>query len=395
MNSARTSAQPRRSRGALRFWAPLIALWAVPPLALVLVVPWASSTEESAVATGLPAVVTVGERTRTYSQRVTAEFMVTTAPAPEVATGGVVTAIHRAAGDELPEGAALVSVDGVEIRVHRGAPFHRDLGQGLQGSDVTELARYLTQAGFPCAAGPGATVNARVVTAIRSYQKAVGAIVDGTFRPGYVVFLSPETTTSGTLTTSVGSRVDSGDPLFTGVTVPQALSILPDQNEALRVGEAPGPYLLRVEGTQIPLTTLTPDAAETSVIYRALLELGARPADTGTESTGASTSTDGSVSTPHALSTEKFPGVSIEVATPVSVGTVPTASVYATAQGVRCVFTTPGTSKRPTAATAVVLTSAGPLEGEIAVAAIDHALTGQTIIRDPFSLDAATLHGCS
>ena len=397
VNLSRSSAQPRRSQGALRFWAPLVALWAIPPLALVLVIPWAASTEEAAVTTELPAVVTVGERSRTYAQQVVADFMVATAPVPEIASDGVVTAVHRAAGDELPEGAALVSVDGIELRAHRGAPFHRDLSHGLKGPDVTELARYLTQAGFRSTPGPGETVNTSMVTAIRSYQKAVGATVDGIFRSSYVMFLRPETATAGTMLMSVGSRVVAGDPLFTGVGAPQTMMIAPtDTQEMLRVDDAPGPYVLKFAGEQIPLTSLTPDAAEIATIYRTLLGLGARPITSEASGDGSSALTDGSDSSANILSTEKYAGISIEVGSPVQVGTAPTASIYASAQGVKCVFTTTAAGGRaPTAATAVVLQSAGPLEGEVAVAAIDHSLTGQTIVRDPHTLDAATLQGCS
>ncbi|MDF2846539.1 MAG: hypothetical protein K0R97_521 [Oerskovia sp.] len=376
---------PRRSLGAaLRFYAPLVLLWALPPLALVLVLPRAGEAEEQTVRDPLPATVVVGERERNFLQEASLVFGLAPSAPVVVQVDGLVTALHVAAGDEVTQGRDLVSVDGVRLRAHLGTqPFYRELAEGARGADVAELSTFLAAVGHDNTPGKDATFSASMTKAVKAYQKAVGAPDTGTFSPGLTVYVPAGVSRVQQVDAMVGARLAAGDTLLVGPDRPTSLSVEKSGEAPLRLLGMPGPFVVHLRDTQIPLATLTPDLAETEALYTALVDSGA-------------TVTAAEEGLPRAT----ISGIRASIAAPRTVGAVPAGAIHASPTGTLCLFVLGtaadgATSSKTVAPDAVVLQETGPLDGEIAVTAVDADLVGATIVRDPSSLSAETRAECA
>lgn len=371
----------RSSFGArLRFCAPLVLLWAVPPVALILVLPQAGEAEEEAVREPLPATVVVGERERNYLQEASLVFGLSPSAPVVVQIDGLVTALHVAAGDEIPQGRDLVSLDGVRLRAHLGAqPFYRELGEGATGSDVAELSAFLAATGHANTLGKNATFSPSMTKAVKAYQKAVGAPETGVFSPGLTVYVPAGVARAQQVDATVGARLAAGDTLLAGPDRPTSLTVEKSGEAQLRVLGLPGPFLVHLRETQLPLTTLTPELPEIESLYTALVGGGATVTAADDEAQRVTVS-----------------GVRLSIAEAQTVGTVPAGAVHASPSGTLCLFVlSTESSPEGSPPAAVVLDEAGPLEGEISVTAVDAELIGATIVRDPSSLRADERATCA
>jgi peptidoglycan hydrolase-like protein with peptidoglycan-binding domain len=367
----------------VRFFAPIIVLWAVPPLALLLVLPQAGDVEERAVRDPLPATVIIGERERNFIQEALLVFDLAPSAPVAVQVDGLVTALHVAPGDQITQGRDLVSLDGVRLRAHLGAqPFYRELGEGAKGSDVAELSSYLAATGHANSPGRDNTFSASMTKAVKAYQKSVGAAETGVFTPGLTIYVPPGVAQVRQVGATVGVRLAAGDTLFTGPDRPTSLAVEKSGEAPLRVLGLPGPFVAHLGAAQLPLTSLTPEGPEVEALYTALVEGGAT----------VTTSEEGD---PRAT----VSGVRISIAEPLTVGTVPAGAIYGSPSGALCVFTLDTESAvaggKSEGSDAVVLAEAGPLEGELAVTAIDADLIGTAIVRDPSSLSADEREACA
>lgn len=381
--TATSPTEPRRQRGGtlrkVAFWLPLVLLWGAPLAGVLLLTPAAERAEADAAAEPLPTTVEVGARERTGTRSVTVGFDVVTPPAPFIALDGRVTALRYTPGETLAEGDALVEVDGMTVRAHRGErPFHRDIARGTSGKDVRELARYLTAAGVK-----GATLDrdesagVALVDAIRAYAKKNGMPDDGVFHPGYVVHLDPTTLRLAAPEVSVGARVTDGTVLAPGDGVADAGAVLSSDGDVV-APDVPGPYVLTGPGDlRLPVDSVTFEGEDAEKIRAALRTVGVRsypPNDMSTQ--------------------ETFGGLSLSAAEPVTVGAVAATAIHAGPGGAFCVFRlTPGAE--PETATPVRLDLATTLDGETTIAAVDHALVGTSVARVAAHLPGAVRAGCS
>lgn len=381
-----TAADPtptgRRRRGTLRkaaFWLPLALLWGAPLAGVLLLTPAADKAEADAATAPLPATVEVGARERTGTRSVTVGFDVVTPPAPFIALDGRVTALRYTPGKTLAEGDALVEIDGMTVRAHRGdRPFHRDIEQGTSGKDVRELARYLTAAGVKGATlDRGDTAGRALVDAIRGYEKSNGMPADGIFRPGYVVHLDATTLRLAAPAVSVGVRVTDGTVLAPGDGVADGGAVRSANGDVV-APDVPGPYVLTGPGDlRLPVDAVTFEGEGAEKVRAALR-------------TAAVTSMPPNDMTPQ----ETFSGLSLSAAEPVAVGAVAATAIHAGPGGAFCVFRlAPGA--KPETATAVRLEVATTLDGETTIAAIDHALVGESVARVAAHLPASVKAGCS
>jgi peptidoglycan hydrolase-like protein with peptidoglycan-binding domain len=367
----------------VRFFAPVIALWALPLLALFVVLPQAADIEEQAVRDPLPATVVVGERERNYIQEAVLVFDLAPSAPVAVQVDGLVTSLHVASGDEITQGRDLVSLDGVKLRAHLGAqPFYRELGEGAKGSDVAELSAYLAATGHANTLGRDNAFSASMTKAVKAYQKSVGAAETGIFTPGLTIYVPPGVAQVRQVGATVGARLAAGDALLTGPDRPTSLAVEKSGEAPLRVLGLPGPFIAHLRATQLPLTSLTPEAPEVDALYTALVK-------------GGATVTASEEGAPRAT----VSGVRISVAEPRTVGTVPAGAVFASPSGTLCVFVldteSAGAGGKAEGSDAVVLAEAGPLEGELAVTAVDADLVGAAIVRDPSRLSADEHAACA
>jgi len=352
---------------------------------------WAAGAQErGAVVDPVPATVTVGERERDYLQEVAVTFGLSS-PTPVVsARSGLVTAVSVQTSSRLQEAMDVLSIDGVSVRAHRGElPFYRSLARGDRGADVRELARYLTQAGFPCAVADGDMLGDDVAAAVRGYQKSVGAAANGVFDPGLVVFVPAGGSRVGDVNVSVGSRVETGGVLLTGESRPTSMRIEPaEESGRIEAADHDGPFLLTRGESRVTLQSLDPGREETD---RAFEALGA-----ARDPAGEPSGVDGGSGVDAAGPQVQVTGVQIAVARPVTVGTVPTGSLYAGRDGSLCIFVIPGASGVRDVADArpVVVDDPAPVAGEISVVSVDEDLAGETVVSRPFSLPVEQRAAC-
>ncbi|QIK84521.1 peptidoglycan-binding protein [Sanguibacter sp. HDW7] len=355
-----------------------MALWAAPVVGVALVVPFADAAEADAVKDPVPTTVTVGERERDGERSVSVAFSLVEAPQPYLATSGLVTAVLYEHGKALKEGARIVEVDGVTLRAHRGErPFHRELGAGASGRDVTELVRFLKATGHKNAAvDTRGRVGIALVTAIKDYQRSIRAQVDGVFRPSYVIHLDAGTTALDRPEVVVGRPVNAGDPVGEGRGQASAARFTTGDGRPVTMPVA-GPYVLTGgDGLEEPVTGFAFEGADAEKLRTRLVAAGL-------------TATPPNDMTPD----EVFFDLTLAAAKPVTVGSVATSALHGAPGGGYCLFRL-AEGADPATATPVKIDDATPLDGEVALAAVDRAHVGEQVVRAASRLPASVLAGC-
>jgi hypothetical protein len=198
-------------------WKPVVTTvgWLGSLVGVALVAYWAGRTaiappelpaEEHPVTTYAVAEGTVG---RTVRVAVAAGWRLerTVAAAGE----GVVTGVHLDAGAVLETGAVPVTIDLEPLVVAPGAiPMFRALQRGVEGPDVAQLQGLLRSLGF--LAGPAdGRFGPLTEAAVKRWQRAIGATVDGVVEPATLLFLD-RLPTRAQVVPAVGDRIGIGDP---------------------------------------------------------------------------------------------------------------------------------------------------------------------------------------
>lgn len=135
------------------------------------------------------ALVTVepGEVGNSISLTTIAEWVST--PIGVNRASGVVTRVEIDQGTEVSQGSVLYRVDERPVAVAQGAiPAFRDIGDGAEGADVTQLQQMLTDLGLYSSRISG-EVGPSTVSAIRSWQKSLGLDQSGVVGVSDVVFV--------------------------------------------------------------------------------------------------------------------------------------------------------------------------------------------------------------
>lgn len=111
------------------------------------------------------------------------EFQVTPAVSGE-GQAPVITALPKAAGDELAAGEVIAEVSGRPLVVLRGdTPAYRDLRPGSQGADVRSLQDALAELGFTRGPDAAGTFGAGTKRAVRGFYQKLGFEVPTTGGP--------------------------------------------------------------------------------------------------------------------------------------------------------------------------------------------------------------------
>lgn len=378
MGSARSTSQD-----GLRFIAPLLALWLVPLVALIIVVPAVTDREEASVTAGLPSTATVGSRENDYRQSVTAVFTVTEPQEALLPIDGLVTAVHISAGQPLTSTTAVISVDGAVLKAHvDDQPFYRDIGTGTSGTDLERLRNFLELNGISSTLGPGSSFSPSLGKAVREYQRINGFPQDGIFRPTYVVFVPPTMSEVQSVLVTVGALVATGDPVLAGPAQPVSLALSADS--PLKLAGKEGPFALVVLDEDVPLSSLNPSPDDVARLYRALVD--------ATGHGGPSLDTEGS--------TQTFASVMLRLPSAQTRGTVPNTAVYTAPSGSQCVFLLPKeetTTASPSVgdATAELIDHAEPVDGEIGLASVQAELVGRSVVRAPETLPDSLVKTCT
>ncbi|RRD49778.1 peptidoglycan-binding protein [Arachnia propionica] len=191
------------------------------------------------------------------------------APAAVNRLEGTVTAVGP--GGEVTNGDVLYAVDGVAVRVIAGAiPFHRPLGEGDSGPDVTQVQAALVAAGHTTEA-PDGQWRSSTTAAMRAWQRAAGQPETGAMALGELVAvptLPAQVTLDATLLWpgaalaggEVVVRAMSGDPTFAMILTPQQAELVPPQTTVtVRHGDhtwegITGEHIPNDQGVSVPIT---------------------------------------------------------------------------------------------------------------------------------------------
>lgn len=169
---------------------PLLALWAVPVIAVAVAFPLAGASEEVSVAAPQPAVVDVGSRMA--DERTAVEVVVTRAEALDVLSpaAGIISSLGEVGPVET--GQELFAVEGVPVLAYRGAPLWRDLELGDRGEDVRALGQFLSSLDLMTTGDVDDRFGPATRTAVRALQERLEVREDGVFRLGYVTRVPDE-----------------------------------------------------------------------------------------------------------------------------------------------------------------------------------------------------------
>ncbi|MFE3879187.1 peptidoglycan-binding protein [Kitasatospora sp. NPDC059146] len=176
------------------------------------------------------------------------------APTPVVAAGhGTLTALP-AVGSVVKAGGKLYEVDGQAVVLLRGErPLWRDLGPGVgDGPDVGQLKRNLIDLGY--ADGLGLAADRKftegTATAVKRWQKALGAQQTGTVTLGSVVMLPQQAVRVQQVGAQLGSAVGT-TAIITVSSTDLVATVKPADNQLSRF-KPNGPTVVKLaDGTTI------------------------------------------------------------------------------------------------------------------------------------------------
>ena len=359
----------------LRFWLPVVTCWAVPVVALVVVVPLSEQRHVAALAQDPSPTVLVAERSQTFRQSVDLVFTMPEVASARVGEAGVVTAVHVTGGEAVAQGAAVVSVDGVVRRAYRDlVPQHRELGVGDTGEDVAALHDFLTQVAGTEVRGQRYT--AATARAVRAYQTSVGASPDGRFRPGLVIYLPTGAWTVGAVRAEAGAVLEAQAVVFDGSARPSGMRVEGAEGATVDALALDAPVVVGWKDVSQTFGSGDWTEEEVGVLYDAV-RAGVSAGDGTAGQESAET---------------RVTGARIELESPRAVGAVPGTAVLTTSGGARCVFLVDGAGAD--APRAVELSEVEHVVGELGIAAVGPELVGSTVVRDPAALPAKVQASC-
>ena len=361
---------------------PLVALWAVPVVAIAVAVPLAGAREEASVAPPLPSVVTVGSRSTDYraSVNVSVEFE----PVAQVRSpvSGLLTSLVAANGP-VRSGQELFTVDGVPVLAQRGTgPLYRELRLRDEGEDVEVLARFLVDAGLLTPELANDKFGPGMRAAVVRLQERLEVRTDGVFRPSYVAYLPGSVTAIEEPVLAVASPVAAGQAVLNVAAAPVRISFALASTGGSLADLQGSPLTLTFGDLQIPVSGLEPTRGELADLHARLREAVANgaaqvTADQSDESGGSGAS-------------EQYAGGLLGLAEPQVRGVAPGTAVHVTSSGTQCLFQQEGNGDW----TPVPLPALQAAVGELGAVFVHTALIGARIARDPLTLPADVLALC-
>lgn len=371
-----------RSSSRVTPWArlvPLVALWAVPIVAVVVAVPVAGMREEASVAPPLPSVVTVGSQSTDYRASVSVSVEVKQIGQIRSPVPGLLTRLAEADGPVRP-GQELFAVDGVPVLAQPSTvPFHRELRRGDEGADVEALGGFLVDTGLLQEELADGTFGAGMRAAVVELQEKLGVHADGVFRPAYVAYVPKSLGALGEPLLAVGSMVAAGEAVLDAAPVPAQIEFTPTGTGASLANLRKAPLTLSFGDLQLPVSGLDPTLAELAAIHAGLREAVAN----GEAQVKAGN--PGGSSEP-----EQYDGGLLGLAEPQVRGVVPGTAVHVTDSGTQCLFQQQeGGDWAPVQVTAVE-----PAVGTLGAVYVEPVMIDARIVRDPLTLSDDVLAEC-
>ena len=356
----------RRGRAALRVVA-LVALWAVPVVAVVVSVPLTAALGAEGVAAPAPVTAAVGSRE--VDRAVGGSAVGSRGADPEIrsASDGFVTAL--AGPGPIEQGAEVFAVGGVPVLAYRGPVLHRDLERGDRGSDVSALGDYLVALGLLDPADSDDRFGPRMQAAVRGLQERLGVERDGVFRLSAIAYVPEDAHDIDHAAVRLGDWVAAGEAVLVAAAPVESVAL-----SAVAMGVSLASY----DGAELALR-LGPDAVDVSGI-----------AVSGQEATTLAAALQDAVLTGGvrvdggeggALS---YSGPVLALRDPPTSGVVPSTAVVIDAQGRSCVLVDDGAGGR----TALVLETTVP-GSELGTVVVDESAIGRQVVRDASTLPAA------
>lgn len=350
---------------------PLVALWAVPVVAVAVAVPLASTREEASVTPPLPSVVAVGSQSTDYRTAVSARVEVEPVGQVRSPVSGLLTSLAESGGPVRP-GQELFAVDGVPVLAQPGTvPLHRELRTGAEGADVEALGRFLVDAGLLEEDLADETYGPGVRAAVVRLQEQLGVRADGVFRPFYVAYLPESASELGEPLLAVGSPVAAGEVVMTTAPVAARIAFTPTGAGASLANLREGPLTLTIGDLQLPVSGLDPAPEELAALHDGLRQAAAD---------GAAQAATGVASEPG--EPEQYDGGLLSLAEPEVHGIVPGTAVHVTGSGAQCLFRQQDDGEWA----AVPVPVLQPAVGVLGAVYVDTALIDARVARDPLGL---------
>lgn len=340
---------------------PLIALWAVPVVAVAVAFPLAGTSEERSVAPPQAAVVEVGGQVA--DERTGVQVSVTYADAATVYSpvSGVVSSLGEPGPVEA--GGELYAVEGVPVLAYRGPPLWRDLELGDRGEDVRALGRYLASLGLMDESQVDERYGPATRDAVRGLQERLGVRLDGQFRTAYLARVEDETRNVAEYVVRLGERVEVDTPIAQGGQPPESLTMSSISDGGLGT-LTQHPVVLRVGEDEVPLSSTEPEGDELNDVV-AVLEAAAA------EGSIERVAEEGSVVT-------AYRGAILALQDPVARGTVPSTAVQVDVDGSTCVLLSDGAAE-DVEPRRLEVTDPG---NDLATVFVDADLVGEQVLRD-------------
>lgn len=295
---------------------------------------------ESRTSAAAPLIGTVDVAARDHETLVELTVVRAGALAPRTRASGLVTSVDVAVGDTLTTGTVVATVEDLPVVAYTSeAPLFRDLAAGDTGRDVRTAQTFLAELGHYGGAIDGRVTEA-TEAAIAAFNDAHGWGDDTTLRLASLVWVGPGPGTVATVSSQVDAEVQPGEELvsmtapISHVTVSEPAGLPPEGDLVLHLGSRTVPY---ERGSGI---VTNPSLA--SAIADALA-----PAEQGT--------------------------VTLALAEPVRIGTVPSSAVVSDPDGATCIFADVTSAPLPVT----------PLGGRLVVVDLDPGLVGQAVLLNP------------
>lgn len=365
----------KRSRATIWFVLPLAALWAIPVIIFVALVPLSRSQESIALTAKAPEAVRIGSHLDAGRQGVDVKVLESSAAQVDSSMSGVVTAVSVTAGAQLTNGAPLVSINGTPVLAFiEPFPLYRSLSTGATGADVNELAAYLSSVGVMPPQPTATRYNSAIAAGVSAFEKKIGMAPDGTFQPQYVAWVPPQAVAIKTVKVDVGDSVQPGVPIAEGSSIPQNVQFSVTGTD----GETP----------TFPAAGKLRLTAGQSHIDIDSLQL-TQEARTAVDGFLAASSASGAISSNQAAGSTTYSGAVLSLASPEKVGVVPSSAIFSTSAGKACIFVQSGSAVR-----ASPLSKTELINGELGSIAVSSDLIGAKVVRDPPDLSPKVLATC-
>lgn len=369
-----------RPRSGIAFVLPLVALWVIPVLLFVTLVPFSQSMESTALAARAPVTVAVGSRLDAARQAVDVTAVTSASSQVKSATSGLVTAVKVAPNSPMVNGTPLIDVSGTTIRAYiEPSPLFRDLSVGAKGDDVSQLGSFLASLGLLPAASISSTYGRSLAAAASAYAKSIGVTPNGVFSAANVAWVPADSTSVGVVKVRVGDTVGAGDVLIESAGVPTSVKFVVSGGGSQKPTVPTGTLRLTSGSAHLDIESLSLTPAESSSVLGFLVA--------ATTSGSVSATSQGSQGSQGSQTI--YSGAVLSVASPTRVGVVPSGSIYLTGSDVACVFVAQSKTYR-----SIRLSAPDLIRGELGSVAVPTTLIGSRVVRDPSALPPTVRATC-